>query len=187
MQNQHERKGVHPTQAGSPAMCECPGRAARRAVHLPIFQSRNRNWRLRLLFSMTSSSVTVTKPPPPLRDAHAGQRLEKLAAQRARAHQEHAQGLQLALHAAAKHRDLPVVAAALRGQRMRTEVCQEAALACTLRLNSTSAASTSSTFPRCRVTSAQACGQAHVLKMRPLVIMCLCSNHHAHAGSVSQC
>lgn len=32
------------------------------AAHFPMFQSRNRNCRDRLLFSMTSSSVTVMTP-----------------------------------------------------------------------------------------------------------------------------
>lgn len=42
-------------------------------AHPPMCQLRKRNWRLRLDFSMTSSSVTVTTPPSPGRCKQAGE------------------------------------------------------------------------------------------------------------------
>ena len=77
-------------------------------------QSLKRNCLLRLLFSMTSSSVMVISPIDPLDTPHQRKVLCKLAAQRTSAHQEHLEILQLPLHRPAKHPDLPVVPAPLQ-------------------------------------------------------------------------
>lgn len=155
--------------------------AAARAIagaapaHPPMCQLRKRNWRLRLDFSITSSSVTVTTPPSPAcgqgsswggagdgprvdvlgvgatplsrvpptpaamssaarplavtcRYPHHGKVLEELAAQRARANQEHFEPRDALLQAAAKHRHLAVVPGGgrVQGARRRTGVSAHA-------------------------------------------------------------
>mmetsp|Transcript_1642 Transcript_1642/g.4047 ORF Transcript_1642/g.4047 Transcript_1642/m.4047 type:complete len:430 (+) Transcript_1642:1975-3264(+) len=45
-----------------PGLMRCVASAATLDLELPMFQSLNRNWRDRLLFSMVSSSVTVSTP-----------------------------------------------------------------------------------------------------------------------------